>query len=467
MQAELLGGPRGKGGHGGNSKALQTGEICGRPDFRSAARSAPSAVFAPSLAPAQSGPVPVPRPGKAREAFAAAQQYYRQGDYETAAQFYQDADANKHQLTPAEQSDLVELLKTNATALTSSRDGASRLRQAAEALQQNRLQEASALLKAECSNQYLQSSDKAVLAQLTEELRMRGQGASAATTTKGPALTETGKEDYRTLVNLARSALDMGDLDNAEKYARQAEKKSGMFSSMPWNSHTKVLREVHTARAKQPGTQPASNSQQPVAQDAKQEQPSMLTMGVNKVKSWLSPAAAQAKAGDPGAPPLTSDKNVVAGPAATGPAQQTQQVVSKETLEARVLREEAIKAIQNDDLKAAKFYAEQAKAKAEPAAWWDRPTPDELLSSINSHLGAGPQPGAMPAFQGTPAQVDASNARTHLKDARALFAQGKYDEADRLCAQIAAVKVSWGLFEDNPNKLRGELKSGAPEIRQG
>jgi len=437
-----------------------------------------AALLVPSVASAQVDDAPPPRPPRATEALRAAQESYRRGDYESAAMFYQEADATKQQLTPRQQADLADLIKANNIALEASRNGAVRLRMAADASKRGDLPEAAALVRAESANQYLKPADKALLGQLTEQLRAKGVAGLAGTPSKGPAPVDASKEDYGTLVQMARSAYQRGDYDAAEWYCKQAEKKAGRLPDWvtPWNdSYSKVSRDVQNARLKQAAL--AREQQQNSGPELKPDQPSMLTAGLNKVRSLFGPGSASpavlpslpaAGEADNGGPPLSTDKtdkNVVAGPAATSRAQQPQQIVSKETLEARMFRDQAIEALKRNDLVAAKKYAEQAKAKMDPNSWWESPTPDELLRDINRHLGQFvPANGTSGDFGpsksgGLPPAVDAGNARTRLKEARALYAQGQLDEAECLCAQVAAVKVAWGLFEDNPDKLRADINS--------
>jgi Flp pilus assembly secretin CpaC len=399
---------------------------------------------------AQTGPGQSSRPPRPREAMSAAQDCYRQGDYETAALFYEEAQANKQQLTDQEQMDLDKCIKANNTALKASKDGSLHLRQAADALAQNKLQEASAAVKAESTNAYLKPADKALLAQLTEQLRARGATGLAGTPAKGQAGADA-KESYRTLVTVAREAYNHGDLDTAEAKAKLAEKNAGIFPDWPWSdSAAKVLRDVQASRAKLAAAAKAAQH----SQDPKSDSPGMLT----KIKTML-PFGATAT------PTATKDDGAqtVAGPAVTPNIQQVSgQQVSANTLEARQLRDLAIEALKKQpepDLVAARKYAEMAKAKTDPNIWWDQPTPDQLLASIAMYLpnGSSAKPGSGPAQPAV--TVDASNARARLKEARALYSQGKLDEADRLCAQVAAVKLSWGLFEDNPDKLRTDLRA--------
>jgi Flp pilus assembly secretin CpaC len=438
-----------------------------------------AALLAPATAWAQTGADSGPRAPRARDMMKAAQDAYRNGDYEGAKLFFQQAEQVKGQLGDSEKSDLAAQIAANNTALQQSRDGAAHLNQASDYLQKGKLQEAAALVKAESANAYLRPADRMLLAQLNDQLRAKGVtalagGPSGPAAAKMPPVPEQAKEDYRTLVKNARTAFDRGDLDAAESYCKQAQKAHGMIPDwvQPWNDNeSKVLHDVQAARIKLAAAAAAQRERGSKQQDKKDEQPSMLTNASNSLKSMFTPAGtAGLAAKDPG---VQQASNVVAGPAVNAP--MTGQVQpSKEMQEARQLRDQAIQALIRDDLQAAKRFAEMAKAKTPPgeSPWWDRPSPDELLVSINEHLGVKTPAQAPPATAqapNKPAQQqlppppgsvphDSAGAHAMLRDARNLYAQGKLDDADRLCAQVAAAKVKWGLFEDNPDKLRADLK---------
>src|SRR5580658_410791 len=83
-----------------------------------------AAFLAPSAAFAQSSDVPQAPKVRALDAMRAGQECYRRGDYDGAAALYQNAEANKKQLSPAEQANLTALIQANTTALEASRTGA-------------------------------------------------------------------------------------------------------------------------------------------------------------------------------------------------------------------------------------------------------------------------------------------------------------------------------------------------------
>src|SRR5262249_23358014 len=85
---------------------------------------------------------------------------YRQGDYDNAAIFFQQAQSMQEDLTPAEKDELTTNLLRNNQALQGRRDGAEQIRRAEDALQAGRTQEANALLKSVFSNQFLSPADK-------------------------------------------------------------------------------------------------------------------------------------------------------------------------------------------------------------------------------------------------------------------------------------------------------------------
>src|SRR5262249_22630734 len=61
----------------------------------------------------------------------------------------------------------------------------------------------------------------------------------------------TAKHDAKTLLNTARAALERGDLDTAEKLAKQSEASESFWVVHIWgDSPSKVLKEVKEARAK-------------------------------------------------------------------------------------------------------------------------------------------------------------------------------------------------------------------------
>jgi type II secretory pathway component GspD/PulD (secretin) len=445
-------------------------------------------MLVPAVAAAQPQEMP-PRP-RARVMLQSAQDCYRRGDYEGAARFFQeaqDADSAKQQLTPAERADLAQQTKDNSNALASSRDGAARLRQAEEALKRNDLKLAEAVVKAESSNTYLRPEDRALLEQLTTQLRARGvSGLAGAATVKNttPSPTPAAKEDYRTLVTKARKSYESRSYDEAEMLAKQAEKVGGGI--IPWwlhpwdDNHGKVLRDVQDARTKIAAEKKAHDlgSKLPEKQA---DSPSFWMQPIVMVKSLFAPATPapkdppQLRPNDkdipppipPGGPP---PGNVVSGPAVTPmaqmpklPAEQLPAQVTPETLKIRELVAQGEAALKNNDLVTARRCAEQAKA-IPSNAFWETQKVDLLLVEVQKRQPVQQASASIPEVKtnpptAAPAAMDMTTSRTKLKEGRALYSQNRFDEAERICAQITAAKLAqkWGLFEDNPESLRRDI----------
>jgi type II secretory pathway component GspD/PulD (secretin) len=368
---------------------------------------------------------PAPRPPRPSELLRAANDCYRTGDYENADALCHQAEQGKQQLSPAEQKDLADLLKSNSSALKQSRDGAAQVRQAKDFVQKGKLQDAAALVRTLETNAYLAPGDRQQLGQLKEQLKSRGVAS--------PAKTPELPKDYRTLVKMARTAYELGEYEKAELYCHKAAEVHPTWMpnwTQPWNDNEdRVLEDVRRQR-----TQLAATKEAKAAQN-------------NKTDS-------KTPSSKPGVAPQ----------------------VSTQTLEARALLEQGREALKRGDVVTAQKCADQAKGKLDPGSFVDKRSYDSLVADIQSRQGkvvqasakvevkateSGPSivpPPLPPGVQGSLAN-DPKNARKVLEEARSLYAQNHLDDAERLCAQVAAVKVTppWGLFEDNPDKLRKDI----------
>jgi type II secretory pathway component GspD/PulD (secretin) len=400
-----------------------------------AALLAPASAFAQQVEGPPSATARSPRPG---DLLRAARDCYRCDDYEGADALCQQADKGKQQLTAAEQKDLADLIKSNTSALKQSRDGAVQIGQANDFLQKGKLQEAGNLVRTLNTNPHLKAADRQQLAQLNDQLKARGVVTLAGNPSKtsGPEL----PKDYRTLVKMARTACDLGELDKAELYCKKAAEVHSAWQpnwSQPWNDNEdRVQEDVRKQRMQLAAAKAAK-----AAQTAKADQKDSKSTG----KDAVAPQ------------------------------------VSQQTLEARALLEQGHDALRRDDLATAKKCADQAKGKLDPGSFVDKRAYDNLVADIQSRQGLdkavvqvalktevkdpGPSilpPPLPPGVEGAETKIaDAKNARKVLENARTLYTQNKFDDADRLCAQVAAVKVSppWGLFEDNPDKLRKDINA--------
>jgi type II secretory pathway component GspD/PulD (secretin) len=448
---------------------------------------------------------PAPSPVQVREALRLAIELYKRGDYERAAEYFQYVQKGQPSLARPEQEDLTTFGLDNANALHARQEGAQQLRQANDAFQKGKINEAGPLLNALNSNQFLSPADKQQLDDLNRRMQTQLTGKAEAPPLKG---------DAKTFLANGRAALQAGDLNAAEGWANQAEKASSWapqwiqpFSETP----AKLRRDIQAARAK---------LQQP-PEAAPKKDPE------NKDSSWLPNMKWFAK-NDKQADPAVKIDEPTPIPKKDEPTPKKDETPSKfagfwpfgggtekkdddlsqnaKNQIARQMVADGFLFLQNNELDKAHLLATKAK---EMNAKWDpnERTPDLLLHEIRRRSTAsqppgnqqggvavnpGPtpmppgnqppnfavNPGPTPPFPGAP---DAANPpgttptfpkpnevakkptetdpRVLVRMGRALLAQKKIDEADKVCAQANGIKTNWGLWEDNPEKLRKDITS--------
>jgi len=406
---------------------------------------------------------------------------YRRGDYELAATQFQQAQAGQDDLTPAERRDLSNWLQLNGTALKARRDGASQLRQAEEAFAQSRTQDALTLLKSIAPNQqFLTAADKQRFGQLSAKI-MPSQGSTAASAAAGNAASlvqarsklnqarmlmargnydaaqalaleaqrlgvafQTGEDtpqkvledishartvtvtsnDPKVLLSAAREAYNRGDLDTAERLAKQADQSSTLWGSMahlPWSdTPSKVLRDVSTARA-----------QKVVASAPAKDAPKDTSTSFTALKTFV---------GKNDTTPATGTDKLQPG--------------VDNTEKARQLLKQARQALQAGNAAQAKQFADQANNLKPELSWWED-TPDKVLAEVHD-LEAKKQPAV--ASTSGPDMNNSSDPRQMLKQARDLYTAGKLEEAQSLAMKANAKPTHWGLFEDSPDKLMLDVR---------
>ncbi len=154
---------------------------------------------------------------------------------------------------------------------------------------------------------------------------------------------------------------------------------------------------------------------------------------------------------------------------------------------ARDLIRQGYQALQANDYDKAQQLAYQAKELRPDLSWWEL-NPDRLLSDIqrrfpasangsanvNANVNANSDPSQVvqttakstlpanepPKTSAAPTvEPSKTDPRALLARGRSLFAQNKLEEAEKLCANSAAVPgTHWGLFEDSPEKLRVDIQ---------
>src|SRR5262249_14927520 len=186
-------------------------------------------------------------PSRVRNAFRKAQDYYRKGEYELAARFFQEAQAGHEELTATEQKELANLSQLNASALMARREGAARLHEAEELARKGKSQEAAGILKAVAQNQqFLAGTDKQKLQTLMERV---APGASEAI--DAPSRGNGGDlAQARSMLRQARGMIARGNYDAALALAREAEQKNVTYAPQE-DTPKKVLDDI--ARRSSPG----------------------------------------------------------------------------------------------------------------------------------------------------------------------------------------------------------------------
>jgi type II secretory pathway component GspD/PulD (secretin) len=362
---------------------------------------------------AQDDPV---SPGRAREVLRMGIDLHKRGEYETADGYFKFANQAKPNLNQAEQADLATFSGQNAVALKSRLDGAAQLKQATDALQKGKTQEAATLLKALDANQYLSSANQKQVAELNQMLAASAGGPQPAT-------------DAKSLLSAGRAALQKGNLDLAESYAAKAESAGGISNLQKlWSdSPSKLRADIQSAKAKLP-----SNPTAP-AQVAKAEPES---------KSWL-----------PSLPTFFGKSE-----------KQKEEAASDRRVDEKIARDcvrDGYIFLQKNDLEKAVFMANRAKDLS--STWGpNEATPDQLLQEIQRRVG-GPMPIAAVAepkpVEAKPIEMPSTNdPHVLLKFGRTLLEKKQYEDADKVCGKVLTMNGRWGLWEDTPEKLRRDIQ---------
>jgi len=430
-----------------------------------------------AVSPAEPG---VGRAPRAHDVLRTGTECYRRGDYETAAAYFQRAQAGQDDLTADERQSLGQWLQLNETALRARRDASDQLRQVEDAMRQGRMQEALTSLKTVTPNQqFLAAADKQRLQQVTEQLlpsrlgptQSPGMGNAAALSQARSKLAQArlmiGRGNYdaaqalaleanhlnatytmgedtprkvldditearmaaslpsdtKTLLARARAALARGNFDEAERMAQKAEEQRSPLTSLRFwdDSPSKVLKDIQAARGRQ-----LTQKNPPKPADKPPE-------SFSAMKPYNQPQA-----------PMTGDTAAAAN-----------------TETARKMLKDARQALRAGDLALARELCDKARSLKPELNWWED-TPDKIVTEIRQVEGSAaaaksPYAGAYTPAS-TPTAYTPADPRSALKQARDLFNTGKIEEAERLAQQANTGKVRWGLFEDSPDKLMADIR---------
>ncbi len=162
-------------------------------------------------------------------------------------------------------------------------------------------------------------------------------------------------------------------------------------------------------------------------------------------------------------PSTTANKPATAGPPAPaepapappGPGD------ANETEAARNLITQARQALQQGNFAQARTLNEQARQRKANLAWWED-NPDRIQSDlVRMEAQAQARQEARNGRSAGGAGVEAKRkdeAENWLRQGRAQLAEGKIDEATQSMLKAKGISVTrWGMFEDNPDKLRQDL----------
>jgi type II secretory pathway component GspD/PulD (secretin) len=413
------------------------------------------------------------RPGRVHAALNSGVESYRKGDYELAAAYFAQAQAGRDDLSDAERDELSKLIQLNATALKQRQDGRQILQQAELAANDGRKAEAEAYLKKVAGNQFLSVDDKLKVQKLAEALS-GGTTVINQTPAPGKVMAQTKLQQARTMVEhgnydaaerlahevekmpiqwteredsprkvlddvararmptskdpksllaAARMALQRGDLDNAERLAHESEKASNAWTWYPWGDKPeKVLKEVQLARVRK-------------AVDASQQM--AVNSGTGKVNKDGSPLQQTKHDSVPGSHgEMTPNKNK-SGETVTLPSDPHELLRLGRELYA------------GNNLDEAEKMAQRAK---EAAGSWGifKDNPDRLLSDIRKSRKE-------------------ESVRV-LMEARKLYEQGQYEEAKAKAHRAEAMHGPYTLLDrgDRPEKLLAEIEMAqakAPKVK--
>jgi hypothetical protein len=187
---------------------------------------------------------------KAHAALNNAIESIRRGEYEKAAEFLKEAAAGQDELSDREKQELASWSQLNVTALQTRQEGAGQLAQAEKAIQESRLTEAYDLLKKLAVNQYLVAADRQRAQKLMEQVKPRVAGPGQVPG-PFPDLPVFGAGNVQELargkLQQARLLLAKGHFDAAEQLALEADKLNATYSDKE-DRPEKALRDIRKAR---------------------------------------------------------------------------------------------------------------------------------------------------------------------------------------------------------------------------
>ena len=228
----------------------------------------------------------------------------------------------------------------------------------------------------------------------------------------------TSRMDAKQLLSAARSSLERGDLDRADRLVAESEKANSFWSVHLWgDSPSKVRRDIQSARVR-----------------LAQEKAKLNALAQEKVKQN---ALAQSRPAENPATMPASNSNSEA---------------------ARQLIRQGRAALQVKDYAKARQLAMQAKDMKPDLKWWDD-TPEKLLVDVQRMDPSAPATSTASVSFDAKTEVKISDPKQLVRQGREYYTAGKLDEAKDMALRAnAAGQVHWGLFEDSPDKLLADVQ---------
>lgn len=385
----------------------------------------------------QKAPAPAPTPAQAHMAFRNAMDSYRKGDYDAAASWLAQAKAGEASLSVAERGELPTWENLNKKALDHRKAGIDQIRHAEEAMKLGRTQDAVAWLKAATPNhQYLADADKQKMKQLSDRVMPGSLKQVAATAPKDNKLAEA-----KDKLAKARQLMAKGSYEAAETMAIQADSLKVVWPTGEDNP-AKVRNDIVSARMKEGSlsTDPKALlvSARVAMGKGDFDTAERLAHQAEKHSSFMSSLTWY------GDTPAKVLKEIQAGRAAAAQksvATKSSPVRGPDNMLPAPGKLAAANPLTNDTTSQAKPLANSNTTQAKPVPAGTTQTKQDTAST---------------------------DPRALLKQAHELFHQGKYAEAEKVAhrADQYARTVSWGYFEETPEKLLNDIQKAKTKQAQ-
>ena len=297
----------------------------------------------------------------------------------------------------------------------------------------------------------------------TPVVKQLPDAASPGTTPKADPNVPSAGSDARTLLASARTALQRGDFDRAESYAKLSQQNGSTMIFPPWasDSPSKVLKEIDDARKQRgltakPEVKP-SNPIQVVSTNPESGKPDAPKLDPTK------PVQKQPDVASQGSPPK-SDGPVVATPKSVVPD------VPSPRNDAKALLAAAREALKRSDYDRAEFFAKQSDEYGSSMTFppWASDSPTKVLKDIDTarkhSLVAKQEPKPV-----APKPQNIEEVRTLLAQARQEMQDGKLKESRKNAEKARSMSENFKLLDSGAETLLVEIDragTGAAQTAQ-